>query len=120
VLEHGVDVALERRQRGDGDAGHEDVARRRRLESRDHPERRRLARAGRAQQGEKLTGRDLERQIVHRGKVSEPLGEPAQLEDRHGERLMPAGELVEVERGVGVCHGSGAVSGKREAGVESP
>ena len=75
-------------QRGDGRAGHQDLARRRRLEAGDHPERRRLARARRAEQREELARGDVQRQAVHRGEVAEPLGQVAELEDRQAIRLV--------------------------------
>ncbi len=93
VLEDGIDVALERWEGADRRARHEDLALGRPLEPGDHPERRGLARAGGAQQREKLAGRDLQREIIHRRELPEPLGEVAQLQDRRwgNGRVHPCG-----------------------------
>jgi hypothetical protein len=64
VLEHRVDVALERRPAGDVLAVQQDPAGGGQLEARDHPQRRRLARPRRAQHGEELAVGHVE---VHAG-----------------------------------------------------
>ena len=65
VLEHHGDVALLRGQRRHVGVAEPDAARGRRLESGDHPERGRLAAAGRAHEGEELALADLQREIAH-------------------------------------------------------
>ena len=47
----------------------------RRLESRDHPQRRRLAAAARSEQREELALDDLERDVVHRKRAAEALAD---------------------------------------------
>ena len=90
MLKHRVDVALERRERRDRRARHQDLARGRRLEAGDHPERRGLARAGGAEQRQELARRDVQRQVVDRCEVAEPLREVVQLEDRRGHGYLAA------------------------------
>ena len=58
---------------GDVVAVDQDLARGRLLEAGDHPQRRRLAAAGRAEQGEELALRDLEVELAHRDEVAELL-----------------------------------------------
>ena len=85
VLEHGVDVALERRHAGHVAAAEQDRARRRRLEARDHAQHRGLAGSGRAEQGEELSVTDVERHVVDRDDVAERLAHAAQHDrGRHG------------------------------------
>ena len=60
MLEHRVDVPLVRRHAGDRQAGEEDLALGRLLEAGDHPERRRLAAARRAEKAGEGAARDLE------------------------------------------------------------
>jgi hypothetical protein len=73
VLEDGVDVALVRRDAGDRVPVEEDLALVRLLEAGDHPERCRLAAAGRAEQAGERRVRDPERHRVDRDDLAEPL-----------------------------------------------
>src|SRR4051794_8274434 len=73
VLEYGVDVALERREPGDVLALELDQAGGGLLEAADHPQGRRLAAAGRAEQAEELPLLDLEVDVVDGERVPESL-----------------------------------------------
>ena len=73
ALKDGVGRALVRRQAGDVVAVDQDLARVRLLEAGDHPQRRRLAAAARAEQGEELPFRDVEVDGVDRSEIPEPL-----------------------------------------------
>src|SRR6478609_7296492 len=73
ALEHRVDVAPERRVVGDVDTAQEDLARGRVLEAADHPQRRRLAAARRAEHREEAAPLDLEAEIVDRQRLGEAL-----------------------------------------------
>ena len=75
VLEDRVDVALERRQPRHVLTLELDQATRRLLESADHPERGRLAAAGRAEKAEELAVTDLEVDPIDRDLVAEFLGD---------------------------------------------
>ena len=86
VLEDRVDVAPVRRDAGDRLAGEQDLALRRLLEARDHPEGRRLAAAGRAQQAGEGPRRDLEVHPVDRDDGAEALRDLDQLDVRDGGR----------------------------------
>ena len=72
-LEDGVDVALVGRPAGDRLLAEVDRALGRLLEAADHPQRRRLAAAGRAEQGEEAAAVDLERELVDGDHVVEAL-----------------------------------------------
>ena len=74
-LEHGVDVALVGGVVGDVATAQVDRAERRILEAADHPERGGLAAPRRAQHAEELALGDIEGKVVHRGHVSEQLGD---------------------------------------------
>ena len=65
VLEHHRDVALLRRQLVDDALADEELAAGDLLEAGDHPQRRRLAAAGRADEHEELAVLDVERQVGH-------------------------------------------------------
>ena len=80
-LEHGIDVPLEGRERRDRGALHQDFAGRRPLESGDHAQRRGLSRARRAEEGQELSGRDIEREIIDGRESVEALDEVAELEN---------------------------------------
>ena len=73
ALEDGVHVALVRRQPDDVTVAELDRALVRLLEAADHPQRRRLAAAGRPEQREEGAGRDLERDAVDGDDVVEAL-----------------------------------------------
>ena len=73
VLEHGVHVALERREAGDVVAVEQHPSGGRQLEARDHAQGRRLAGARRAEHREELAVADLEVDAVDRRDVTEPL-----------------------------------------------
>ena len=66
--------------RGDVAAAEHDPAAGRELEAADHPQRRRLAAAGRAEQREELAGRHVERDVVHGTDVAEPLLEAVEAD----------------------------------------
>ncbi len=70
VLEHGVDVALRRRDARDVDARELDMAGVGTLEAGDHAQRRRLPGAGRPEQREELAGGDLEIEAGNRDDVA--------------------------------------------------
>ena len=73
VLEDGVDVTVERRDRGHVLAVEQDAARGRQLEAGDHPERRGLARPRRTEHREELAVADVEVDAVDGDDVAEPL-----------------------------------------------
>jgi hypothetical protein len=73
VLEHRVDVALVRRREGHVVAVEQDAPLGRLLESGDHPQRRRLAAAGRSQHREELAARHLQVDAGNGGHVAEAL-----------------------------------------------
>jgi hypothetical protein len=73
VLEHGVHVALVRRQPGHVLALELDPAGRRLLEPADHPERRRLAAARRPEQAEELPVHHFEIDVIHGVHIAERL-----------------------------------------------
>jgi hypothetical protein len=73
ALEHRVDVAPVRRHVGDGLALEQDPSLARLLESGDHAQRRRLAAARGAEQGEELAAGDREVHVAHRGVLAEAL-----------------------------------------------
>ena len=77
-LEHGVDVALVGTGTGDVGVADVDAAAGRRLETRDHPQGRRLAAARRAEQGEERALRDGQVEGVDRREVAERLREGGQ------------------------------------------
>jgi hypothetical protein len=65
VLEHHAEVALVRRRARDRLAVEQDLAGGRRLEAGQHHQRRRLARARRAQQGQELAAPDVQVELAH-------------------------------------------------------
>ena len=87
VLEDEADAALLRREPGRVVPGDEDLPGVGRLEPRDDPEQRRLARAARPEQRRQRSARNGERHVVDRGEVAEVLGDVANL-DRHLRRLL--------------------------------
>jgi len=70
------------RHAGDRHTGEEDLAGRRLLEACDHPERRRLAAAGRPEETVEGTAGDRQRHVVDRGDVAELLGDVDDLDIR--------------------------------------
>ncbi len=84
-LEHGVDVALVRREVGDVAATQVDRPARRILEPADHPKRGRLPAPRGPEQAEELPLGDVEREIVDRDRVAERLRHPleADVDLRH-------------------------------------
>jgi hypothetical protein len=78
ALEDGVHVAAVWREPDDVAVAEEDRALRRLLETADHAQRRRLAAAGRPQEREEGSGRDLERDPVDSDDVVEPLDDAFQ------------------------------------------
>jgi hypothetical protein len=74
-LEHHPDVAQVRRRRGDVLAVHQDATLGRPLETRDHPQRRRLPAAGGAEERDQLSGRQVEVDAGDGGRVAEPFDE---------------------------------------------
>ena len=83
MLEDEADAALLHRQPGRVLAGQLDAAGVGRLQPGDDPQDRALARARRAQQGDELAGRDLERDVLHGLERAVPLREVLHL-DAHG------------------------------------
>ena len=83
MLEDRVDVALVRRDAGDRLAGEEDLALGRLLEAGDHPQGRRLAAAGRAEQAvERAAAAIVQRHPVDRDDVAEALRDVDDLDVR--------------------------------------
>src|SRR3954469_25555239 len=80
VLEHSVDVALVRRCVGNVCAIQEDLTGSWLLEAGDHSQSGRLPAAGRPEEREELTTRDVEIDAVHRGHLGELLGQLAQFD----------------------------------------
>ena len=99
-LEDRVDVALVGRLVGDLVAAEVDAARGRVLEAADHPQRRRLAAARRAEHRVEGAALDRERELVDRGHVAEALGDLLQVDVG----------LAAAEGGEGVVAGAGAQS----------
>ena len=96
VLEDRVRRALEGRKVGDILVTEEDGAGRDFLEAADHPQRRRLAAARWAEKGEKLALGDLEREVLHGGEVTEPLGHPLDPDVSFG-HARPLANLVALQ-----------------------
>ena len=84
VLEHHGDVPLERRQIVDPPPTDQDVAGARILQPGDEIERRRLAAAGRPEQGHELPVADLQVDAPADGDRAETLGDGAQFDLGHG------------------------------------
>ena len=82
ALEDGVGRPFVRRQLRNVLVLDPDFAAGRPLEAGDHPQRRRLAAAARTQQGEELPLRQLQVDVVDRGKLVEALGHASQLDAR--------------------------------------
>ena len=79
-LEDRVDVAPVGRVIGHLGAAEEDAAARGLLEASDHPQRRRLAAARRAQQGVELTALDRQGEVVDRERLAEALADALQTD----------------------------------------
>src|SRR4029453_17606307 len=82
-LEDHPDVALVRWLVRDVGAVDDDRARGRALEARDHPERGRLAAAGRAEERDELASVGVEVEVLDRGDVAELLANVGQLQEAH-------------------------------------
>ena len=82
VLEDGVDVTLEGRALGHVDTVEQDLAARGQLEAGDHPQDGRLARAGRPEQGQELTVRDVQVDSGDGQDLAERLHQAAQAHRR--------------------------------------
>src|SRR5215210_400905 len=96
-LEDGVDVTLVCGQPADLVVAEVDAALGGLLEAADHAQRRRLAAAGRAEQGEEAAALHLQAQVVDRDDVVEPLGdvdEPDVGNRRHLFTRLHASESV--------------------------
>ena len=118
ALEDGVDVAAVRRHIGDVLAVQRHLTVGRVDEAADHPQRRGLAAAGRTQQGEELTRRDVEVQVAYGGTVAVGLGDAAQ---RHrtlgrGHHRVDCCDGVRVER----FSGHGGSSSEQIETVSAP
>ena len=83
VLEDHRDVALARRDVVDDALADPDRPRRERLEPGEQPQRRRLARAGRADEHHELAVRDLERELRDGGRLAEALRHVLEGDGRH-------------------------------------
>src|SRR4051794_17732596 len=79
-LEDRVDVSLVGRRVRDVPAAEADGAGGRLLEAADHPERRRLAAAGRPEHGEEAAALDREREVVDGGRLAEVLRDPFEVD----------------------------------------
>src|SRR5205807_6818790 len=87
LKDHG-DVALARGELVHDAVADPDLAVRDLLETRDHPERRRLAAAGRSHQDDELALADLEVEAVHgEGSVAVDLAHVLEVDRRHGRPL---------------------------------
>ena len=95
VLERDADVSLVRRQTGNLPPAEPDLARRRRLESGNHPERGGLAAAARADQADDVALVGGERGIVDREMTAETLAYVAKLEPAH--RPLPSDQQAHPE-----------------------
>ena len=84
ALEHHRDVTLARLEVVDAPAADQDVARRDRFQSRDHPQQRRLATAGRTDQHDEFPVGDVEVDALHDDDVAEALVDIANADGRHG------------------------------------
>jgi hypothetical protein len=84
ALEHRVHRPLVRPQGADVLVAEQHLPRRRSLEPGDHPQRRGLAAAGRAEQGEERPRGDRQVEVVDRDEVAERLAQPAQPEVARG------------------------------------
>jgi hypothetical protein len=116
ALEHHAHVALGRRHRRDVLAVHGHRAAVRDLEPGQDPQRRGLAAAGRAEQRDKLTRRDLQRQAFQRAHGAERLAHFPQA-DRRAAAGGPARNACRGRRGdVGRLHGSPCLTGRCPAG----
>ena len=74
MLEHETDIALTHAQVGGLFVVEMDAATVWRVKSRDNPQKRRLARSRRAQQGDQLAGLNLQADVIERDKVAEAPG----------------------------------------------
>ena len=81
-LEHHIHGAAVRRDFAHVLAVDIDVALGRHFEAGEHAQQRRLAAAGRPEQGEKLAWLDIEADIVHADRLAPPLGNVAETDDR--------------------------------------
>jgi hypothetical protein len=88
ALEDRVRRPLERRQPGDVDAVDEDAPLGRLLEAGDHPQRRRLAAAARAEQREELAAGDVEVERADRHHVAEALRDGLEAHARSGLHVL--------------------------------
>ena len=101
-LEDHAHLTLVRRATGDIGSVDEDPSRRRRLETGNHPQRRRLSAARRAEEGDERAATQLEREVVDRQDLaalgrSEPLRQPLEADDRrrrHAEVTDTAGSAA--------------------------
>ncbi len=85
ALEHHADVALVRRQAGHRAAVEQDLAAGRVLEAGDHVERRGLARAGGAEEGQELALAHVERHVMDGGEVAIALVQVGQPDGGKGD-----------------------------------
>ena len=113
MLEDRVDVAPIRRDAGDRLTGQQDLALGRLLEARDHPQRRRLAAARRAEEASRTRPRSMRRFMWSTAvTVAEPLRDIDDLDvGSRAARRRPRAS----RRTVGRRRGAGAASGVREA-----
>ena len=92
ALEHGVHVALERLLIGHVGAGKQNLARRGLLKAGNHAQRRRLARAGRAQNRQELALLHIDGQVLDHMVLAVELVDVLNLDEwfgiRHGNRLL--------------------------------
>ena len=82
-------------------------ARGRLLEAGEHAHQRGLAAAGRAEQAEELALEDVERQMIDRDGVAEPLGDVLEADERLGFGIGPGRK--------GAAHGADGIVGTEEA-----
>jgi len=86
ILEHGVHVALVRRQARDVDAVQFDASGRRVVEAGDEAQAGRLSGSGRAEQREELAVQDVQGDVIHGPHVTEVAADPVEADrgNRHG------------------------------------
>ncbi len=89
ILEHHRDVALARRDVVDDPLADPDAPGTERLEAREHPQRRRLARARRPDEHHELAVLDRERELRHGGRLAEALRHLLERDARHQPLTAP-------------------------------
>ena len=100
-LEYHAGRPLVGRQIVDALAAQQDVAAARRLHAGQHAQHRRLATAGRADDGEELTLVEIQVYVVHRSQGAKGLGQAAQLQYRYASHEARIPEMVRLRKSGG-------------------